>query len=869
MRIRSLSLVLFFGVGITLSAALLPSGLRERLEHTSRAFLESRGQGRFDQEREEEREKAGAVPNDWFLSQRAFPNRDIDPAARSLALEQARAMTPPIAGGSAWTQAGPTNVGGRITAVASVPGGATVFVGSADAGVFRSLDSGATWTPVMDATGIASIGAIALDPSSPSTVYVGTGEANASGDSFAGEGLFRSTDNGDSWESLGLTGTRHIGRVVVDPSDPARIYVAAAGALFSKNQERGIYRSTDGGLNWERTLFLSDSTAAIDVAIDPATPSRLYAATWERIRHPQSRRVGGLTSGVYRSTNGGTNWTRLNNGLPAAAANVGRIGIAIAPSNPLVVYALYADDPGNFLGLYRSSNAGDSWTRVNDGALASMYNGYGWYFGQVRVNAFDANRVYALGLDVWRSTNGGSSWAVLSSGVHVDMHDLWIDPTSPGRLILGSDGGVYSTLSGGSPWVHAPGLAISQFYAGALDPQHPERLYGGLQDNGTVRTLTGALDDWENIYGGDGFYCLVDPRNSNVIFAEAQYGALGKSTNNGGFFNDATSGISGADRRNWSTPVVFDPGNPDRLYYGTYRVYRSTNGAASWSAISPDLTGGPGGATLAYATITTLAVAPSDGQRLWAGTDDARVWSSSNGGGSWQNRSVGLPNLWVTRLAVDPVDAQIAYVAHSGYTSDLSAPHLHRTTNFGLSWTAIDTGLPDAPVNALAIDPDAPSTIFAGTDVGVFVSHDRGESWSTLASGLPIGVVHDLILHRASRTLVAATHGRSMYKIALGAPAAVAIGDASAEPRLDAPAPNPAARGDRVVLRYDAPGSAPITLGLYDAAGRRRLAAMAVAGRSGVWSLAPSERASLPAGVYFARLTVGSRSISRRVVLVD
>jgi len=869
MRIRSLPVILSLGAGLGLTATLLFAVVRSRHERDPLAFLEDRRPYSNQEAREEEREKAEAMPNDWFFAQRAYPQREIDPAARSLALEQARAMTPPISGGPSWTQAGPTNIGGRITAVASLPGGATIFVGSADAGVFRSLDSGATWTPVMDAIGVSSIGAIALDPSTPGTVYVGTGEANGSGDSFAGEGLFRSTDNGDSWESLGLAATRQIGRVVVDPSDPARLYVAAAGALFSKNQERGVYRSTDGGLNWERTLFLSDSTAAIDVAIDPATPSRLYAATWERIRRPKFRRVGGVTSGVYRSTDSGATWARLSNGLPAAAANVGRIGVTIAPSNPLVVYALYADDPGNFLGLYRSSNAGDSWTRVNDGALASMYNGYGWYFGQVRVNAFDANRVYALGLDLWRSTNGGASWSVLSSGVHVDMHDLWIDPTSPGRLILASDGGVYSTLSGGSPWTHAQGLAISQFYAGAIDPQHPERLYGGLQDNGTVRTLTGALDDWENIYGGDGFYCLVDPRNSNVIFAEAQYGALGKSTNNGGFFNDATSGINGADRRNWSTPVVFDPSNPDRMFYGTYRVYRSTNGAASWSAISSDLTGGPGGATLAYATITTLAVAPSDGQRLWVGTDDARVWTTSNGGTTWQNRSVGLPGLWVTRVAIDPINAQIAYVAHSGYTSDLSAPHLHRTTNAGLSWTAIDVGLPDAPVNAVVVDPDSPSTIYAGLDVGVFVSHDRGESWSTLASGLPIGVVHDLILHRATRTLVAATHGRSMYKIALGAPVAVPGIEATSELRLDAPAPNPAARSDRVVLRYAASGTDPIRLGLFDAAGRRRLAPSALSGRSGEWDLAPSMRAALPAGVYFARLTVGPRSISRRLVLLD
>lgn len=817
-------------------------------------------------------------PNDWFVAQRAYPGTEIDRAARSLALESARAMhasLDPRRGGPAWQLAGPTNVGGRVTALAATPGGVLVFAGAADGGVFRSTDGGANWEPIFDAVGVPSIGAIALDPQDPDVVYVGTGEANASGDSFAGEGLFRSTDGGDTWSALGLENSHHIGRIVVDPVDPSRIYVAAVGALFSKNQERGIYRTTNTGLTWERSLFLSDSTGAIDVVIDPSNPARLFAATWERIRKANYRRVGGLTSGVYASTDHGATWQPVGGGLPAPASNIGRIGLAIAPSNPQVIYAIYADDPGNFLGLYRSTNGGTTWARTNDTALASMFSNFGWYFANVRVSPIDPNRVYALGLDIWRSTNGGNSWSTVSGGVHVDQHDLWIDPTLAPRILVGCDGGVYSTTSGGTPWTHRTGMPISQFYAGTIDPQLPERLYGGLQDNGTVRTLTGALDDWDEIYGGDGFYCLVDPRNSNVIYAESQYGNLGKSVNGGASFNGATSGINAGDRRNWSTPVVMDPSNPDRLYYGTYRVYRSTNAAASWTAISSDLTGGPGNSTLVYATITTIAVAPSDPQRLYVGTDDARVWTSSNGGTNWQNVSIGLPNLWVTRLAVDPTNPQIAYAAHSGYRLDLSTAHLHRTTNGGLSWIPIDSGLPNAPVNAVVVDAAAPATLFAATDVGVYVTHDYGQGWAPLAPGLPITVVHDLTLHAPSRKLVAATHGRSMYSIDLGAPVAVDAAPRVAALRLDAPIPNPASRRGEIALRFAVEPGRPFEVALHDAAGRRlrQLAGSNQGEARGDGSaesrVAFTDLSPLATGVYFVRLQQDGRSVSQRLVLID
>ena len=841
---------------------------------------------------------AGKVPNDWFHRQRAWPGVEVNTEARALALDQARALRSGRTGESGtgdplradWQQAGPLNIGGRITALAAHPDVPNrIFAGAADGGVFRSSDGGTSWSPVFDEIGNLSIGALAIDPSDPATVYCGTGEANASGDSFAGIGLLRSTDAGDSWDLIGLESSRHINRIAVDPTDSDRIYVAAMGALFTKTPDRGLYRSLDGGANWERTLFLNDSTGVIDVTIDPSQPSRLYAATWERLRTPKYRRAGGMSCGVWRSLDSGTTWTRLTSGLPPASNTVGRIGLALCETQPNVLYAIYADNVGYFAGLYKSTNGGDSWTRTSDSALSDLYSSFGWYFGNVRVDPTNPNRVFAMGLDIYRSTSGGSGWSAISSGVHVDQHDLWIDSSQPSRMVAGSDGGVYLTSNGGSGWTHVETLPITQFYAGTIDHLNPQRLYGGSQDNGTVRTWAGGLSDWDMIYGGDGFYSLVDPRNSNIIFAEYQYGGLAKSTNGGSSFYSCVSGINSGDRRNWSTPVVFDPSNPDRMYYGTYRLYRSTNAAGSWSSISSDLTGGQGDASLVYATLTTIAVAPSNGQVIYVGTDDARVWRTTNGGGAWQNLSAGLPQRWVTRVTVDPGNPEIAYVAHSGYRNDSPLAHLHRTTNGGSTWQSISDGLPEAPVNAIVIDPENPSWLFAGTDVGVFVSFNAGGTWREVAAGLPITVIHDLALHVPTRTLVAFTHGRSAYRVGLPSPESVeepgesawsARGSSSSVPVIRTIAPHPLRRGSGAEVTFASPRGESVRATLHDVSGRLRrdLGTIRLA-RGSTDSGAGEARVRLDgrddagrplaAGTYYLRVIGEGGVSSRGIVIID
>lgn len=725
---------------------------------------------------------AGYLPNDWFHLQRAFPGTTYRPEAHRAAMAQARTDRAEVGasgrGSGTWELVGPVNIGGRVTAVAVHPDTpARIYAGIAAGGVFRSDDGGTSWTPIFDEVGVPSIGAIAIDPDDPDRIYVGTGEANASGDSFAGNGVYVSEDGGANWTHLGLGPTEHIGRIVIDPADPSRLFVAALGSLWQPGPDRGVFRSTNAGGSWEKVLFVSDSTSVVDLAIDPSDPSRLYAAAWERLRGPDRRKVGGHTSGVYRSTDGGTSWAELTSGLPQGST-VGRIGLAIAASAPQTLYAIYADDPGNFLGLYKSTNGGNSWARANDSGISDVYSSYGWYFGNVRVSPTDPNDVYAMGLIFYRSTNGGTSWSERWINAHVDHHDHWIDPGNPNRQMLVGDGGVYLSTDDGGSWSHVETLPITQFYAGTVDPQNLNRVYGGAQDNGTSRTTTGSIDDWEEVFGGDGFYCLVHPQNSSRLWVEYQYGNLYYSGNDGGSWSTATSNIPSGERRNWATPVVGSPSDPDARYYGTYRIWRSTSNTA-WTSISPDLT--QGGSSV-YHTVSTIAVAASNFDRIYAGTADGRVWTTANGGANWTRIDAGLPERWVTRVAVDPLDDRIAYVAHSGYRWGEITPHLHRTTDAGATWTAIDADLPDAPVNALAIDPDVPTRIFAGLDVGVYVSENAGDSWFPYGAGLPLGVIHDLHFHDATRTLTAFTHARSAWQIDVPTTTDVAEGDGEGEP---------------------------------------------------------------------------------------
>lgn len=667
---------------------------------------------------------------------------------------------------SQWEFAGPLNIGGRLTDVEMHPSDMeTIYAAAASGGIFKSENNGESWIPIFDEALSLSVGDVAIAPSNPLVIYVGTGEANCGGGSqtYDGIGIYKSSDGGNSWIHCGLESSRNIGRMVIHPEHADIVYVAAMGNLFSNNSERGIYKTMDGGLTWQNVLFVSDSTGGIDLAIHPENPDTVYAAMWERIRRPNRRSYGGITCGIYRTYDGGLNWTELTNGLPSPGNNIGRIGIDISQSSPANLYAIYADKTGYFEGVYKTSNGGDSWTQTNDGSLSDCFASFGWWFGRISVDPVDPNIAFVIGFDLYKTSNGGNSWSNVSSPeVHVDHHGLYIHPLNHNYIVNGNDGGLYTSTNGGNSWTWVNNLPITQFYTCEVDRQHPERLYGGTQDNGTNRTLTGNTSDWQSIYWGDGFYVLVDPVNNNYVYAEYQYGNFAKSTNGGNSINTAMNGISSSDRKNWCTPVVFDPTNPEILYYGANRLYKSTNRASNWEAVSTDLTNGPG-LNLVFGTISTISVSPVNPEIIYVGTDDGNVWVSAMNGMGWEYLSLNLPDRWVTRVAADPVDENTAYVTFSGYRWDEYLPHIFRTIDKGQNWEDISGNLPEVPVNDVIVDPEDNNRLYIATDAGVFKTNDLGINWEMQGSNLPNVPINDLTLHSESRTLIAATFGRSIY----------------------------------------------------------------------------------------------------------
>ena len=705
-------------------------------------------------------------PNDWFFNQRAYPSGKINYEIFINAIKEVQQTKKEAKDSTTWQFAGPTNTGGRLSDVEVHPDDPDIiFLGAASGGIFKSVTGGNYWYPVFDNALSLSIGDIAIAASNPDILYAGTGEANAGGGSqtYEGVGIYKSMDGGENWEFAGLPYSRNIGRVAVHPSNSDIVYAAAMGNLFGDSPDRGIYKSTDGGESWQQSLFISDSTGGIDLVIDPLSPEIIYAAMWERVRRPNRRSYGGPTCGLFKSTNGGDSWAELSNGLPSPGDNMGRIGLSISNSNPDILYAVFADKTGYFEGVYKTMNGGGQWVQTNDGSLNNSFQSFGWWFGRIKVDPVNPDIAYVIGFDLYKTSNGGNSWSNISSNsVHVDQHEICIYPENNNRLFLAGDGGFYKSFNGGNSWTWVNNIPITQFYTCEIDEQFPERLYGGTQDNGTNRTLTGAIDNWEFIYGGDGFYVLVNPINNNYIFAEYQYGNLARSVNGGISFSSAMNGINTSDRMNWNTPVVFDPTNPEVLYYGSNRMYKSTDNAGSWSSISTDLTNGPG-INLSYGTITTISVSAVNPELVYVGTDDGNVWIRATNGMGWEYLSAGLPDRWVTRVVADPVEENTVYVTFSGYRWDEFQPHVFRSEDKGANWEDISSNLPEVPVNDLIVDPEDNDVLYLATDVGVFVSYSIGESWELMGTNLPNVPVTDLDLHNPTRKLVAATFGRSMY----------------------------------------------------------------------------------------------------------
>jgi photosystem II stability/assembly factor-like uncharacterized protein len=818
-------------------------------------------------------------PNDWFFAQRAFPRGEINYPVYHSALREAEILKKTCAeiSEAVWEFAGPDNIGGRITDVMLNPNSTdTIYAATASGGIFLSDDEGQTWQPIFDDALSLSIGDLAMDPSDSQTIYAGTGEVNAGGGSmtYGGFGIYKSTDAGSNWLHLGLEQTRYIARIAVDPSNSDKIFVASMGKLFATSSQRGLYRSENGGISWENVLSVSDSTGCIDMIIHPTHPDTVYAAMWERIRHPHHRSYGGVTSGLYRSADGGDTWQELTGGLPHDSPDVGRIGISLCAAHPHIVYAIYADNIGWFDGVYKTTNGGDSWSRTNDSVLNYLFGSYGWWFGNIRVDPNDPDIVFAMGLDLYKTTNSGQSWFNSSGIMHVDQHGLCIHPQNAGFVVAGNDGGIYTSWNSGQNWSKSPRLPVTQFYTCEIDYQLPQRLYGGTQDNGTIRTLTGSNSDWQSIYGGDGFYVKVDPSDNQYVYAEYQWGNLARSTNGGNSFTSATSGIGSTDRNNWNSPLTLDPADPATLYFGTHRIYKSVNRAVSWTPISPDLTGGPSTGNLTFGTVTTIDVAPSDNNVIYAGTDDSHVWVTTNGGTHWNEISQNLPVRWITRVAADPHEANTAIVTVSGYRWDEYLPHIFRSTDYGGSWTDISGNLPEAPINDVIIDPDSDATFYSAGDVGTFYTTDGGIQWLPLGESLPNVPVVDLALHAPTRTLVAATYGRSMFRLNLNDLSAVQPAASQKTPvdfTLHQNYPNPFNGATTISYRLKKP--AHVVLSIFNIKGQRIAVLVQEHQEQGIhsviWQGLDQSGHGVGSGIYLCRLRIGNQSQARKIELLQ
>jgi len=793
-------------------------------------------------------------PHDFMYMQRAYPSGEINATAYREAIAWKKQRAQRNAGSAVWEFSGPVNIGGRITDIEiPVNDAQTYYVGAASGGIFKTTDAGASWNPIFDDQQMLSIGDIELSRTNPDLVWVGTGEPNGGGGSLAfdGDGVYKSEDGGITWESKGLSDVGSIGKVLIDPNDDQTIFVGAMGPLFRDDSNRGVYRSTDGGDNWEQVLFVSDITGVIDMSIHPTNSDIVYAATWERIRRPDNRIYGGATSGLHRSTDGGTTWVEMTNGLPTAPNEKGRISIDISRSNPDVLYARYTDAFGSIQGVYRTADGGNSWTAVNSGQLTNV--GFHWWFRGIFIDPSDENTIYNVDFVVQKSTDGGQNWFDAFSGVHVDQHALAFNETTSGEVLLGNDGGFYKSSDDGASFTKDLTLPITQFYRFHVDSQNGDKIYGGTQDNSTMRTTTGGLSDWQIITGGDGFQPLVDPSNTNVIYALSQRGNLVKSTDDAANFSSALNGIDGADRNNWDTPIAIDPQNSQTIYYGTQRLYQSTNAANNWTAISPDLTQGSGSGNLTFGTITSISISPFNSDVIYTGADDGTISVTTDGGSNWNTISNSLPTRWVTSVYASPDDANTVYATFSGYRFGEDSGNVFVSNDNGSNWTDIGSGLPDIPLSDVL--KDSFGNLYVASDVGVFGTTDEGTNWEVIGANLPAVVVTDMHLDEANDLLYVGTYGRSSYKLDLSSD--ILATDDIIDGNTIRMAPNPASE----IVRLSLPTSERIELTIFDALGRK-MSSTIVEGGSHELSVS-----QLSNGIYYLQFDGGKTKLTKKLIV--
>ncbi len=757
---------------------------------------------------------------------------------------------------------GPTIMSGRVVDVAVNPENTTEFyVGYASGGVWYTNNNGTSFTPILDNAVTQNVGDIAVDWKSD-TIWVGTGENNASRSSYAGIGILKSSDRGKTWQHMGLPDSHHIGRIVINPKNANEVVVGVTGHLYSPNEERGIYKTTDGGQTWQQTLFVNTHTGIIDVAHSPTNFNIMYATSWQKDRKAWNFTGSGNGSAIYKSTDGGSTWAKVStpeSGFPTGDG-VGRIGLAIFDDN--TIYAVHDnqfrreksekstkessqlskddfktmsvedflkledkklndflktnnfqekyraknvkqlvrsgsvkpidinaylsnanaalfDTPVIGAEVYRSTDAGKTWQKQNEHYIDNLYYSYGYYFGEIRVDPNDMQKIYLGGVPIIKSIDGGKTYtSIQGENVHSDHQALWINPKKPGHLLNGNDGGLNMSYDDGEHWTKLNKPAVGQFYAINVDNQKPYNVYGGLQDNGVwmaphnakinSRWQQSGHNPWKSIMGGDGMQVQIDKRNHHIVYTGYQFGnyfRINTQDNSQKYIQPKHELGEKPYRFNWQTPILLSPHNQDILYLGGNKLHRSLNQGDDWETISPDLTQGGKKGNVAYGTLTTISESPFKFGLLYTGSDDGMVQVSKNSGGSWTTISQSFPsNLWVSRVAASKHKKERVYASLNGYRYDDFTPYIYVSEDYGNTWKNISKTIPTAAVNVIYEDPKNENLLFAGTDNGLYVSFDRGESWEAFQNGMPPVAVHDITVQPEANHLLIGTHGRSIYK---------------------------------------------------------------------------------------------------------
>ena len=690
--------------------------------------------------------------------------------------------------GLQWRSIGPFR-GGRVTAVAGVPSQPMVYYfGATGGGVWKTTDGGVNWDPISDeyfTTG--SVGAIGISESDPNVIYVGMGESPIRGNVSHGDGVYKSTDAGKTWKKVGLDDTRHIGRVRVHPKNPDLVYVAALGHIFGPNEQRGVFRSKDGGKTWEKVFYRNNRAGAIDLILDPSNPSIIYAGFWEVSRTPYSLESGGQGSGLFKSIDGGDTWNEItrNPGMPKGL--VGKVGITVSAVNPERLWAIIEAEDG---GVFRSDNGGRSWIKTNEQRNLRQR---AWYYTRIYADTKNVDTVYVLNTAFYRSNDGGRTYTTISVP-HGDNHDLWIAPEDAQRMINSNDGGANVSFNGGRTWTEQD-QPTAQFYRVAIDNDFPYHIYGAQQDNSTVKILSRSMSggitsrDWEETAGSESGWVVPHPKDSNIVFGGNYGGYLSRLDHRTGQDRNITVwpdnpmgwGAEGMKYRfQWNFPIVFSPHDPNTLYTGGNVLFKSTNEGQSWQAISGDLTRndktklGPSGGPITkdntsveyYCTIFTLQESPIQKGLIWTGSDDGLVHVTRDGGQKWENVTPkDMPNwMQINSIEASPHDPATAYFAGTMYKSDDFRPYLYKTGDFGKTWKKINSGIPaTAFTRVIREDPNRRGLLYAGTETGIYVSFNDGESWQSLQLNLPVVPITDLAVHKREKDLVAATQGRSFW----------------------------------------------------------------------------------------------------------